>query len=271
MPAFEAEVGLPFWIDLTTADQPASAEFYRAVLGWDIEGEPGGYQTVTVKGLPIGGFIPQPDGAQNPDTWVTHFLSADIAADCERAERLGGKVMADPRPIERGQMALLVDPTGGLFGLIQPAAPTSFTAGGEPGCAVWHELSVTRDFSPALDFYGELFDWELRTSPGRAGEIEYATAEAEGAAFAGFWNAQGQFPDQVNSFWQTFLGVADLDAAMEQAQAHGGEVIRPAEESPFGRMCLLADATGATVTLVETPPAPEEEPRESDDVLNLGG
>lgn len=256
MPAFEAEVGLPFWIDLTTADQPASAQFYRSVLGWDIDGEPGGYQTVNMKGLPIGGFIPQPEGVQNPDTWVTYFLPADIAADCERAERLGGKVMAAPHPIERGQMALLVDPAGGLFGLIQPSTPSSFIAGGEPGCAVWHELSVTRDFSRALDFYGELFGWELHTSPGHDQEIGYAIAETEGTAFAGFWNAEGQFPDQVHSFWQTFLGVEDLAAAINSAEAHGGEVIRLAEESPFGRMCLLSDATGATVTLVETPPAP---------------
>jgi len=49
----------------------------------------------------------------------------------------------------------------------------------------------------------------------------------------------------------------------------GGEVIREPWDSPFGRMCLLADSTGATITLTEVEDAPEEEPTESDDVLGL--
>ena len=48
-----------------------------------------------------------------------------------------------------------------------------------------------------------------------------------------------------------------------------GEVIREPWDSPFGRMCLLADSTGATITLTEVEDAPEEEPTESDDVLGL--
>lgn len=71
------------------------------------------------------------------------------------------------------------------------------------------------------------------------------------------------------SFWQTYLGVRDLEAAAAKAVELGGEVIREPWDSPFGRLCLLADSTGATVTLAEVEDAPEEEPRESDDVLNL--
>ena len=33
MPAFEAEVGMPYWIDLTTSDPRKSAYFYEQVLG----------------------------------------------------------------------------------------------------------------------------------------------------------------------------------------------------------------------------------------------
>ena len=96
----------------------------------------------------------------------------------------------------------------------------------------------------------------------------YATAEEDGAPFAGLWNAEGQFPPQVPSFWQTYLGVRDIDAAAEKAVELGGEIIREPWDSPFGRMCLLADSTGATVTLTEVEDAPEDEPSESDDVLN---
>ena len=83
------------------------------------------------------------------------------------------------------------------------------------------------------------------------------------------WNAEGQFPPQVPSFWQTYLGVRDIDAAAKKVVELGGEVIREPWDSPFGRMCLLADSTGATITLTEVEDAPEEEPTESDDVLGL--
>ena len=32
MPAFEAEVGMPYWIDLTTSDPRKSAHFYEEML-----------------------------------------------------------------------------------------------------------------------------------------------------------------------------------------------------------------------------------------------
>ena len=82
MPAFEAEVGMPYWIDLTTSDPRKSARFYEEVLGWEISAESAEekpYQMARLQGLPIAGLIPQPEEAPMPDTWVTYFLSKDIA------------------------------------------------------------------------------------------------------------------------------------------------------------------------------------------------
>lgn len=293
MPAFEAEVGMPYWIDLTTSEPRKSANFYEQVLGWEVSASEAAaqaesenpYRIARIQGLPVAGLIPQ-DGSM-PDTWMTYFLSRDIEADCARATELGGRVVVEPQQVEHGLMALLADVADGMFGLIQPAAADRFVAAGEPGCPVWHELAATSNFKAAMDFYGELFNWELRAisasgeAAGAAAEaegektqeaeerFEYATAEEDGAAFAGLWNAEGNFPPHVPSFWQTYLGVRDLDAAVAKATELGGEVIRAPWDSPFGRMCLLADATGATITLTEVEDAPEEEPRESDDVLNL--
>lgn len=269
MPAFEAEVGMPYWIDLTSSDPRKSAYFYEEVLGWEVTADDDtGYRMARLQGLPIGGMIPQPEEATVPDTWVTYFLSKDIEGDCARAQELGGRMLVDAQPVHLGYMALLVDTAGGLFGLIQPAAAEHFIAAGEPGTPVWHELTATTQFTKALDFYGELFNWEIRGA-GSEGNLEYATAEEEGAAFAGFWNAEGNFPPQVPSFWQTYLGVRDVEAAAKKAVELGGEVIREPMESPFGKLCVLSDSTGATITICEVEDAPEEEPQESDDILNL--
>lgn len=271
MPAFEAEVGMPYWIDLTTSDPRKSAHFYEQVLGWEISAESqedNPYQMARLQGLPIAGLIPQPDEAPMPDTWVTYFLSKDIDGDCQRTENLGGRILASPQPVQLGHMALLADAAGGMFGLIQPSGPEHFVAGGEPGTPVWHELTATTRFQQAMDFYGELFNWEIRAMESEGENFIYATAEEDGAPFAGLWNAEGQFPPQVPSFWQTYLGVRDIDEAAKKAVELGGEIIREPWDSPFGRMCLLADSTGATITLTEVEDAPEDELTESDDVLN---
>lgn len=271
MPAFEAEVGMPYWIDLTTSDPRKSAHFYEQVLGWEVSAETqeeNPYQMARLQGLPIAGLIPQPDEAPMPDTWVTYFLSKDIDGDCQRTENLGGRILAAPQLVELGHMALLADAAGGMFGLIQPSGPEHFVAGGEPGTPVWHELTATTRFQQAMDFYGELFNWEIRAMESEDENFIYATAEEDGAPFAGLWNAEGQFPPQVLSFWQTYLGVRDIDEAAKKAVELGGEIIREPWDSPFGRMCLLADSTGATVTLTEVEDAPEDEPTKSDDVLN---
>ncbi len=272
MPAFEAEVGMPYWMDLNTSNVRAATNFYEKVLGWEIspvtqtDGEADGedtesYRMARIKGLPVAGLIPN-DGSQ-PDTWVTYFLSRSISEDLYHLENLGGRVLVEPQKVELGWMALAVDTAGGMFGLIEPTGPDQFISGGEPGTPVWHELSATVKFSEALDFYAELFNWDTRV------DGDYALAEDDGAAFAGFWDAAGKFPPHVPSFWQSFLGVKDLDAAAATVTELGGEIIQPPHDSPFGRMTLIADPTGATVTLVEVEEAPEVEPTEGDDLFDL--
>jgi len=115
MPAFEAEVGMPYWIDLTTSDPRKSAHFYEEMLGWEISAESAEekpYQMARLQGLPIAGLIPQPEEAPMPDTWVTYFLSKDIARDCRRAESLGGRILVEPQQVQLGHMALLADAAG---------------------------------------------------------------------------------------------------------------------------------------------------------------
>ncbi|MFH0412606.1 VOC family protein [Corynebacterium sp. L4756] len=264
MPAFMSEVGMPYWIDLTTSDAEKSAEFYRKVLDWEVTAETDEYRIGRMQGLPIGGFIPQPADSTMPDTWVTYFRAGNLEKECQRAEELGGKVLSGPQQVELGQMALLTDAAGALFGLIEPANTEQFVAAGEPGLPVWHELTATKGFTESLDFYGELFNWEIH----KAGE-EYATAEEEGAAFAGIWNAKDKFPPQVGGFWQTYLGVRNMDEAIKAAVECGGEVIREPWLSTFGLMALVADSTGATITLTEVEDAPEQDPTEGDDLLGL--
>jgi uncharacterized protein len=48
--------------------------------------------------------------------------------------------------------------------------------------------------------------------------------------------------------------VTDTDAAMAKVTELGGSVVRPAEDTPFGRIGAVADNQGAVFSLI-TPPA----------------
>lgn len=264
MPAFEAVGGMPYWIDLTTSDPAKSAHFYSQLLGWEIreEVEDSDYRIARVQGLPVAGFIRQPEQAPFPDTWITYFLADDLDQLIARTEELGGRLLGSPAEVQLGRMVVLVDTAGAMFGLIEPRGEDAFIAAGEPGTPVWHQITAVTKFEETVEFYGELFGWA--TSVVDAGpDLRYATALQDGAAFAGVLGAAGQFPPQVPSFWQTYLGVVDVDGAVKQVPELGGEVIREPWDAEFGRMAIIADSTGAAVTICEVD-EPVEEGRESD-------
>ena len=168
MPAFQAEPGMPYWIDLTSSDVRKSSHFYSQVLGWEIEEVSEGYRMARLQGLPVAGLVQRPEAENQPDTWVTYFQSDNIDHDCERVVELGGRVLVAPVEVRLGQLAVLVDTAGSVFGLIQPAGEDSFIAAGEPGTPVWHELTATVSYGEAVEFYEQLFGWvTARTTPPR--------------------------------------------------------------------------------------------------------
>lgn len=260
MPAFEARPGMPYWIDLLTTEMRKSSYFYSRILGWEVEGDD--YRVARIEGLPVAGMVAQ-EGSM-PDAWVTYFYSTDIARDAARVAELGGRVLAEPSEVSLGTMALCADVAGGWFGLFQPAGEEAFVAAGEPGTPVWHEYTCTADVRAVADFYGELLDWDIEENDG------YFLAVQDGAAFAGFWDASAQIPADVPSFWQTFIGVANVAEARGRVAEYGGEVFRGPENSPFGLLLTVADATGAVVTLCEVDePVDEDQLDEAESVLEV--
>ncbi|APT88057.1 glyoxalase [Corynebacterium frankenforstense DSM 45800] len=267
MPAFNAQGGMPYWIDLNTPEPEAAARFYTGLLNWQVneEVEGSGYLVARVQGLPVAGLIPATGGAT---TWVTYFLADDLEAQLDRIGELGGTVLAGPTDAQIGRMGVAADPNGALFGLVEPRGEDAFVAGGEPGCAVWHELTCTSGFDKALDFYTGLFGWQSATVGGEGTDLpRYGTLLADSAPFAGLRDAAGHFPEGVPGFWQTFLGVLDVDTAAARVPELGGEVIQGPFDAEFGRLLIIADPTGATVTLCEVEEYEELDIQEGNDVF----
>lgn len=265
MPAFEARPGMPYWMDLLTSEARKSSYFYSRIMGWEISEED--YRIARKQGMPVAGMVPQAvgeGGSAVPDAWVTYFLSTDIESDSAEVVQLGGRVLAEPTRVSLGTMALCADNAGGWFGLFQPEGEDSFVAAGEPGTPVWHEYTATGDAGAVVTFYGELFDWEIEKND------DYFIALHDGAAFAGIWDATGQIPAEVPSFWRSFIGVANIAQARSQVLELGGEVLRGPENSPFGVLLTAVDSTGAVVTFCEVDePVDEEALDEGHSILHL--
>ncbi|CAN5776980.1 VOC family protein [soil metagenome] len=120
------EPGALTWNELATADTQASGEFYTSLLGWteetrDFGGRP--YTTFSNSDRPTAGMLDMtgvvPEGV--PPHWMAYFAVADANATIADVERLGGQTMNGPRDLPGvGTMAVLTDPQGAAFAILQP-------------------------------------------------------------------------------------------------------------------------------------------------------
>ena len=180
--------GTPSWVDLMVPDRHAARAFYGPLFGWEfVEGGPetGFYTTATIGGRSVAGFAePMPGAASTPSTWTTYLaVDNDIVAVTGRARDAGAQVLFDPMTImELGAMAVLVDPTGAVFGLWQPGSHTGADVVNEPGALIWNEI-MTRDPVAAQTFYGAVFGFTFGDMSGPG--FVYATIDLDGRTVAG--------------------------------------------------------------------------------------
>jgi len=120
-------VGTLCWSELATTDRAKAREFYTAVFGWGARishMEPVEYTQWMAGEMPAGGMLEMTEewhGA--PPHWMPYFLVADCDASAEKAAELGGQVVVPPMDVPQvGRFAVLCDPQGAHFSVIQPPA-----------------------------------------------------------------------------------------------------------------------------------------------------
>jgi predicted enzyme related to lactoylglutathione lyase len=121
------EPGAFIWSEINTRDPEAAKAFYGDVFDWSFEDEEfegaGTYTTVRVGGKSVGGLIDITDRvpAEIPAHWLVYFAVEDAAATVEQAKNSGGNVAVGPQDIAKvGRIAVLTDPWGAFFAVIQP-------------------------------------------------------------------------------------------------------------------------------------------------------
>jgi predicted enzyme related to lactoylglutathione lyase len=119
------EPGTLNWNQCQTPDPARAAEFYAAALGFGIDAVDVGtaepFRVLQVEGKPVAGVrepIPQMGDAPQ---WSVVFSVANTDETVAKAQELGGEILLEPTDLPQiGRIAVLRDPVGATFQVIQP-------------------------------------------------------------------------------------------------------------------------------------------------------
>jgi uncharacterized protein len=250
-----APIGAPCWIDLFTTDPDTSRAFYTRLFGWTAEEaneEFGGYFNFMKDGVHVAGCM-RNDGQQGmPDVWSVYLATDNAKATVAAAEANGGGVILPPQEVmELGSFAVVTDPGQAVIGMWQPGLHKGFQVLNEPGAPAWFQLN-TRDYDASVRFYRDVFGWDAHVMSDTP-EFRYTTLGEGDNALAGIMDATGFLPEGVPAHWSVIFAVESTDAALATITDLGGSVVRPAEDTPYGRMAKAADATGAPFEIITLP------------------
>ncbi|MEU3659336.1 VOC family protein [Streptomyces sp. NPDC032940] len=235
--------GVPCWVDAQLPDVRAGKRFYGGLFGWTFEEmRPGAPAWARLDGEPVAALVPKVDGRM-PTVWTVYFAARDAVGLAGRIREAGGQIVTPPEPVGGlGTTALVADPQGAVFALLQPAQEadgTAFAGFGrrhEPGAFAWAEL-YTRDTEAANAFYGDLFHDAL-FGPGAAPDVGRAAVT-------------DVFPAEMPPHFLVHFGVEDCEAALAEVTRLGGRVRVPPFGTSYGTVAVVSDGQGASFALLQ--------------------
>ncbi|MGH9125056.1 MAG: VOC family protein [Acidimicrobiales bacterium] len=206
-----------------------------------------------------------PPGAPPMARWNSYIWVDDADAAVARARAAGGTVAMDAFDVEDAvRMAVLVDPEGAAFCVLQPKAHQGATVVNEHGALNFNGLA-TRDPEAAQEFYGAVFGWTILPLPAGSAWAMPGYGDHLEQSTPGLRERMGQmggpegFIDVVASInpisaddtstlahWSVTFGIDDVDAAASRAHELGGEVVSGPVDAPWCRMAVIKDPQGAT-------------------------
>ena len=250
------------WYELMTPDPAGAAQFYGAVVGWTIaaDRDPAAgdmdYRMIgRSDGSNAGGVL-----ALNADMlaggarpiWIGYLHVADVDAAVAAITADGGAVQMPAMDIPVGRIAMVTDPQGAPFYIMDPVPPEG---GGEsdvfsvtePQRVRWNELA-TSDPDAAIAFYQKHFGW------GQEGEMDMGPIGAYRFIQRGDVGLGAVMPLMEGipaPMWSHYIGVDDIDRAHAAVKAHGGTVTNEPMEIPGGEYAMNGiDPQGAAFGLV---------------------
>ncbi|MFF1452791.1 VOC family protein [Streptomyces sp. NPDC058274] len=243
--------GTPCWVSLMVHGMAATQDFYGALFGWEFQPGPqqlGPYARALLDGHEVAGIGQLPPDRHLPIAWTPYLATDDVNQTAETVRHSGGTVGVGPLDAaDAGRLAIASDPTGAVFGIWQASEHLGTGITGVPGTPAWNEL-LTRDSGSVGKFYQGVFGYELE--PVASAGLDYVTLYIDGRPVAGIHGVGSDLPRDRGAHWLTYFEVADTDDAVARVAGLGGRLLKPAHDSPHGRMATVADPEGAVFSLV---------------------
>jgi predicted enzyme related to lactoylglutathione lyase len=119
------EHGTLAWTELMTSDVDAALEFYEKLFGWKrnrVAMDGMEYNELLLDGRGIAGAMAPPMPGI-PPVWGVYFAVDDCDKAADIAGSKGGTVMQAPMDIPPGRTAVIADPAGAVFNVMQLTEP----------------------------------------------------------------------------------------------------------------------------------------------------
>jgi hypothetical protein len=245
------------WHELLTADPAAGAGFYSKVLGWNAQPAQGmeDYTMLSHGKAAVGGArVVGKDSLASKagPNWLTYVGVPDLEAALAGIQAKGGQVIHPVTAIASGggRYAVIADPQGAVIGVFEPpAGRPSGSSDAAPGPVVWHELTA-EDPVAALQFYKDVFGWDVVATHPMGGEVGTYYLFGKGTTQMG--GAFGRGKNLAPSWprWLVYLAVPSVTAAVEASKAAGGQVLNGPHQVPGGGwVAQIIDSHGVPVAL----------------------
>jgi len=120
-----------------------------------------------------------------------------------------------------------------------------------PGSFCWMELA-TVDQEAAKRFYTSLFGWSLVDTPIGEGEV-YTMFKLGGREVGAAYTLNQAMREQgVPPYWALYVSSENADDAVQASLDAGGRVVTgPFDVSDYGRMAVVQDPAGASISIWE--------------------
>lgn len=241
--------GLPAWYELTTGkgNLSAAGDFYGKVLGWETADsgmESFEYHLAKSGADMVAGLSVMPGDDEVPPAWLIYFTVSDADESIAAATAAGASVLQPASDIPgTGRIAILTDPQGAAFGILQPEPSDSEAGMGggafnqdKTGHANWNEL-MTADPEAALTFYFDLLGWTKGDTVDMGEMGNYQLVRHAGTDIGGIMG----LGDAPVPNWLPYFGVSgSVTDTISVINAAGGQVINGPMQVPGGAYIATA-------------------------------